>query len=338
MNANTHNETIRAKVSQGRQAWKQFAWLAVALFAPPASAQLVAEQARMDKCPEGYYSGPQAGQNRFVKDPYIWFVSKDFAKRFCMPESMVDETLKGALAIAVRVKDDEEVSCGFFAGRSDICPQRQKLVLEVYVDRKANIPKADPSVEFYIRRDFNSGRIISVDGAKARRRDQGKYDDVVGERAAFNPAHSQTISRKDWTRFLYLGVREGWASGSGDFIESYYRANWAEGIDLIGLSDGGGLGFGGLYDPDAKEAHPKDPDKGNPIRRYAIGVLKGDNAPGATWNSEYKKWRYPQDYLHVVEFPHRLAQLVYEFDQKTGAAFMNDARRSVAPPSPPASR
>lgn len=336
MKANTDTETIQATVPKARHAWLLVAWLAVALFAPPASAQLAAEQARMDKCPEGYYSGPQAGQNRFVKDPYTWFVSKDFAKRFCMPESMVDETLKGALAIAVRVKDDEEVNCGFFAGRSHICPQRQKLVLEVYVDRKANIPKADPSVEFYIRRGFNSGRIISVDGAKSDRRHQGKPVDDVGERGAFNPPTSRSISMKDWTRFLYVGVREDWASNSGEFIESYYRANWVEGIDLIGLSGEGGIGFGGLYNPDAKEPNPKDPDKDNPIRRYAIGILKGENVPGTTGRG--KNWRYPQDYLHVIELPHRLAQLVYEFDQKTGAAFLNDARRSVAPSSSPVSR
>ena len=61
------------------------------------------------------------------------------------------------------------------------------------------------------------------------------------------------------------------------FIESYYRANWADGIDLIGLSESGGIGFGKLYDPDAITPEPNDPDKNNPVKR--ISLYTSQNRP-----------------------------------------------------------
>lgn len=298
-----------------------------------AQAQLASEKARMEQCPAGQYAGPYEGARRFQPDPYVWFVSREFAKRFCMPEQFVDDSLKGALAIAARIKPNDETYCGMFMGRSDVCPARDQLLLDVYVDnRKANIPKADPSVEFYVRRVWTSGHYFSGVGlARADRRRQGEITEAPGERPPFSPYGS--AQRPNWTRFLYVGVRNGWASIEGDFVENYYRENWVDGIDLLTL-DGYNFGYGQSRSPDDKTIDPRDPHQDDPVQRYAIAVILGkDEAPfGNRWeaNAYYKKNRtYPSGYLHTIELPHKLAQLIYGFDQKAGATFLGDIKRSM---------
>lgn len=319
--------------------------LCVALFfqtiGGTAQAQPAAEKARIEQCPEGQYAGPHEGARRFSPDPYVWFVSREFAKRFCMPEQFIDDSLKGALAIAARIKPDDEVNCGMFMGRSDVCPARDQLLLDVYVDnRKANIPKADPSVEFYVRRVWSSGQYFSGVGiGRADRRRKGQITEAPGERPPFSPYTTSAISRKDWTRFFYVGVRDGWATMAWDFIEDHYRANWVDGIDLITLDTH--VGLGRLVSPDVKE-HPNTydsaHDKTNPIQRYAVVILAGKDAP--TGPGQGSKIPYPSGYLHTIELPHKLAQLIYAADQKRGTAFFGDIKRSMEParPSAPATQ
>lgn len=302
-----------------------------------AQAQPAVEKARMAQCPEGQYAGPHEGARRFSPDPYVWFVSREFAKRFCMPDQFIDDSLKGALAIAARIKPDDEVNCGMFMGRSDVCPARDQLLLDVYVDnRKANIPKADPSVEFYVRRVWSSGHYFTgVGSARANRRQKGQITEAPGERPPFSPYTTSAISRTDWTRFFYVGVRIGWASGSGTFVEEYYRANWVDGIDLITFD--ADVGWGLLRNPDVKE-HPKhygrEHDLTNPIQRYAIAILAGKDAP--TGPGQDSKIPYPGGYLHTIELPHKLAQLIYAADQKGATAFFGDIKRSMESPRPSA--
>lgn len=298
-----------------------------------AHAQLAAEQARIDKCPEGQYTGPREGARRFAQDPYSWFVSADFARRFCMPESMIDPALKGALAIAVRIKPSDDVSCGFLAGRSDVCREAPRFLLDIYVDNKtANIPKADKNVEFYAGKQFNSGRLITDERSKARWK--GEVPDLVGERRPFSPYAGKSVSDQDWTRFQYVGVRRGWASINTHFIEDYYRANWVNGIDLITLE--GDFSFGASRDPDAPQPYANDPYKDDPIQRYAIAVIlakneaPSGNAPEA--NAYYKKnIPYPNGYLHTIELPHKLAQSIYAFGAKQYDSFFGDLKRATTP-------
>lgn len=300
-----------------------------------AHAQLAAEQARIDKCPEGQYLGPREGAKRFAQDPYMWFVSADFAKRFCMPESMIDSSLKGALAIAVRIKPADDVACGFLAARSDVCREAPRFLLDIYVDNKtANIPKADKNVEFYAGKQFNSGSLLGVASGRANRRHQGEVVDYLGERRPFSPIVSRTISGKEWTRFQYVGVRRGWASINTHFIEDYYRANWVNGIDLITLE--GDFSFGASKDPDAPQPYANDPYKDDPIQRYAIAVIlakneaPSGNAPEA--NAYYKKnIPYPNGYLHTIELPHKLAQSIYAFGAKQYDSFFGDLKRATTP-------
>ncbi len=70
------------------------------------------QEERTKRCPEGQYGGPHEGARSFYQDPYVWFVSREFANRFCMPDSYIDDSLKGALALAVRLKNEESLLRG----------------------------------------------------------------------------------------------------------------------------------------------------------------------------------------------------------------------------------
>jgi hypothetical protein len=325
-----------------RNAWLLYLLFTAAL-SSPAWAATAEEEARMKQCPEGQYSGPGTGAKRFYQDPYIWFVSREFAKRYCMPESYIDESLKGALALAVRLKPEAFTLCGLFAGRSDQCPTKQELLMDVYVDNtKANIPKADPTVKFFIERPLSSGALLGPEGMRSDLRRKGEMPDVEGERRPFSPMHSKTVNEKNWTRFLYLGVRDGWATGAGGFIETYYRADWVPGVDLITLDISYQMGYQSQRNPDeqiqterrqgrgyADEQH----DRTNPIQKWAIGVIRSRD-----WfavNTEERRIPYPSGYTHVIELPHRVAQIFYAYDWKQGEAFFNNARKALEPASAP---
>jgi len=315
-------------------------WCACAALLAPLRAQAATaeEEARMKQCPEGQYLGPGTGSRRFYQDPYIWFVSREFARRFCMPESYVDDTLKGALALAVRLKPEEFVLCGLFMGRSDQCPLKQRLLMDVYVDNtRANIPKADPSVRFFVERPHSSGWLVGPEGRRDEYRRRGEMPDVEGERRPFSPAHSKTVNEKTWTRFLYLGVRNGWATDSGSFVETYYRADWVPGIDLITLYPYL-MGFQGLRNPDEKVQterrggrgyHDEEHDKTDPIQRWAIGVMRSDEY--FAWKMNNTKPAFPSSYLHVIDVPHRVAQMIYRYDWQQGAQFFESVRRAMQP-------
>jgi hypothetical protein len=84
------------------------------------------------RCPDGEYRGPEPGKASYVKDEFTWFVTREFAKRFCMPESFVDEQLKGAEAIAWRVRPSEEANCTLLDDK-EICQRRMNFELDVYL-------------------------------------------------------------------------------------------------------------------------------------------------------------------------------------------------------------
>jgi len=293
------------------------------------------QEKRIAQCPDGQYSGPGTGARRFLQDPYVWFVSREFAKHFCMPEALIDDSLKGALAVAVRLKPSEEITCGMYMERSDQCPVKTRLLLDIYVDNhKANIPKADPSVEYYAGWIWNSARFTGNDLVRSQQRYEGKITETPGERRPFSPATTRTIDRKDWTMFKYLGVRKGWATGAGEFIEDYYRENWVDGIDLISL-DAYNFGYGDLSNPDLKVQNSgrryKDDeyDAANPIQRWAIGVILGKDYLRNP--SDNKSRGYPSDYLHTIELPHKVAQMIYAYDHKQGDQFFSTIKRAITP-------
>jgi hypothetical protein len=114
---------------------------AIAQFAPPTAQLTDAEvKAKYQNCPDGYYSGPRPGKTYFTKDKWIWAVTPEFAKNFCMPPEFVSLELEGAEAIAYKmVEDEDEERCGM-GGNPAVCGKRTEHRFEVYY-RNGTIPK-----------------------------------------------------------------------------------------------------------------------------------------------------------------------------------------------------
>ena len=301
------------------------------------------EEERTQRCPEGQYGGPHEGAGSFYQDPYVWFVSREFAKRFCMPESYIDDSLKGALALAVRLKPEEFTLCGFVGGPGS-CPPKQKLLIDMYIDnRKVTLPKADPSVQYYSGDVANSGELMGIGRARADRRRKGEITEVEGERRAFHPIlGSMADGQRIKTYFVFMGARNEWATGSGDFFESYFRKNWVSGFDLLTL-DGYLFGYQDLRNPDQQfqterrggrgYAH-EEADKTNPIKHWAIGVVNGPTY-FEKYDLDTKKVPYPVGFDHVIVLPHKVAQIIYQYDWKQGEQFFNSVKNAIQPGSAP---
>jgi hypothetical protein len=300
------------------------------------------EEERTQRCPEGKYGGPRDGARSFYQDPYIWFASREFAQRFCMPDSYIDDSLKGALALAVRLKPEEFTLCGFVGGPGS-CPPKQKLLIDVYIDnRKVTIPKAVPGVKYFSGVVQNSGWLAGTSGAKADRRRKGEVTEVEGEIRPFSP---YTKDRKDWMKFEYLAVRDGIADSDGDFVEAFYREDWVAGIDLITL-DAYNFGYGGHADPKNPKSGPGNEvaypqialDRTNPVRGWAIGFVWGRDLLNvgkyAHMGIQYAI-PYPKSFLHTIELPLGAVQLIYAYDHKQGEIFFNSVKSAMQPGTVP---
>jgi hypothetical protein len=305
---------------------------------PATKSHIQIQEERTQRCPEGKYGGPHEGARSFYQDPYVWFVSREFAQRFCMPESYIDDSLKGALGLAVRLKNEEFTLCGFVGGPGS-CPPKQKLLIDVYIDnRKVTIPKAVPGVKYFSGVVLNSGWLAGTSGAIADRRRKGEITEVEGEIRPFSP---YTKDRKDWMKFEYLAVRDGIADGGNGFVETYYRADWAAGIDLITL-DAYNFGYAFHMDPKNPKWKPGNEvaypqialDRTNPIRSWAIGMGWGFDlekvGKRAHMNSHYAI-PYPSSFLHTIELPLGVVQLFHAYDHKQGEIFFNSVKNAIQP-------
>lgn len=104
--------------------------------APLSEAQV---KARYQHCSDGYYSGPRPGKTRYTRDDYVWAVTPEFAKRYCMPPEFVSSELKGAEAVAFRMVNEGAEQCGF-GGKKEVCSRRQALGLEFYFPKATKLP------------------------------------------------------------------------------------------------------------------------------------------------------------------------------------------------------
>ena len=273
------------------------------------------------RCTDGEYKGPDTGKSRYLKDDFTWFVTRDFAKRFCMPESFVDEQLKGAEALAWRVKPSEEAICSIKDGK-EICSRKNLFELDLYLKSNLALPKADPEVLYYwndLQPISSSGEIISTNrrliDMHARR--EGKYQEPPGGRAPFfTPSGS---GEKNRVLFLYLrAMPQGTLRLQTDLIEKYYRANWANGLDIVSLRASTGLGLGTIDDP----ANPY-----REIRNFVIGVNPQRKQPG---NMQAEDQLTRRDYAHTIEVPDRLGAMISAYDSKRWDELFGPIKRAIS--------
>jgi hypothetical protein len=126
-------------------------------------------KARYQSCELGFYHGAQPGKVRYVKDRYIWAVTPEFAKKFCMPQEFVSHELKGAEAVAFKlVPGGFGENCGF-SGKAEVCAQGVDLRFEIYISRDVKLPVKN-EVDFYYGRmhRYDSYSLIGHSDATAQ--------------------------------------------------------------------------------------------------------------------------------------------------------------------------
>lgn len=86
----------------------------------------------------------------FRKDPHVWVVTPDFAKKAGLPLEWASEELQGVTAAAWRMQPEEE-QCGW-GGNPNACKRDMVCTLDLYFDRQTQVlPWAPnrPVADFY---------------------------------------------------------------------------------------------------------------------------------------------------------------------------------------------
>jgi len=278
------------------------------------------------RCPDGEYRGPEPGKTSYVKDEFTWFVTREFAKRFCMPERFIDEQLKGAEAVAWRVKPSEEVICRLRDGQ-ETCHPRMTFELDLYLKSSLALPKAIDDVRFYwndIHQPVSSGVLIQTNqhliNADARR--EGRWEPPAGSRPPFHaPTGPNEASR---VTLLYLRVMpDATLNVVTSVSEYYYRADWVAGLDLVSLrSPTSGIGLGTIE-------HPRNPHR--EIRKFAIGVIRErDRRVDLAKDDQMTR----RDYAHVIDLPEKLGALIADYDSRRWEQVIGPLRRAMTGQAP----
>jgi hypothetical protein len=94
-----------------------------------------------EKCSSGTYKGPHENATYFTKDPWLWVVTPEFGKRFCMPSQFIDNDLKGAEAIAFRLLNKTDTENCQLKDATTFCYGTKDLRFEIYQKKNALLPK-----------------------------------------------------------------------------------------------------------------------------------------------------------------------------------------------------
>lgn len=277
-------------------------------------------------CRDGQYVGQQSGRAPYFKEVYTWAISREFAKRFCMPEEYIADDLKGAEAIAYRYRPSGAEACDIKDGQPTCGKFSQMHWIEIYVKSDVNIPKYDPEVKFFDNRNsFDSTKMIEAGSREGirekymRNHEARKRGEVLEPPGLRNPYRGFTpASDGKHTQFHYLArltptqVEERPAA----YSVRYYRQNVYDGIDLIMLEGWGGGNFAG---PRYKE----------PPLGFALGVT--------TRLVDTEELKYPDGFHHVIEMPKRVIQVMNAIDLAQGQRFeegMRAASKRLVPIPP----
>ena len=75
---------------------------------------------------------PRKGSDTYLKDPNVWVYTSSFAERFGMPEKWIDDSLKGAEAVAFRIESSNTETCGYFRDEEQ-CRPNIYCIFDVYL-------------------------------------------------------------------------------------------------------------------------------------------------------------------------------------------------------------
>jgi hypothetical protein len=94
----------------------------------------------------------------FVYDPYVWAYTKEFAKRFHMPEKWIDRDIKGMQAVAFRMTTIGTTTCGLGKNEQSCWPPME-CQMDIYFGSSAPLPW----VRENIRQDHFQSGLYSTD-------------------------------------------------------------------------------------------------------------------------------------------------------------------------------
>ena len=263
-------------------------------------------QATYQNCPYGYYTGPRPGKARYTKDNFLWAVTPEFARKFCMSQEFVSSELKGAEAVAFRIVEDaDEEHCGW-GGREDVCARGKELRFEIYLDAGITLPKKnDLNMSVLPRRP---SALLIAKGPKEwdsinRRNAERDRDPKAQSRSRIWPAF-------ETTQFDLNGVRDGkvvWPIVS--LTEYVYNEGLFTGVNYLALQ--GSTGF---------FAYPRMEVQG--VRRFFIVVRKLGDA-------KKSDDRLVSEFAHVIELPEKFSDQVRVADKARGLNIEELGRRAL---------
>lgn len=292
------------------------------LAACPARAQLVPTQqqapkllndievrAKYQNCEGGWYSGPRPGKARYAKDAFLWVVTPDFARRFCMPPEFVSVDLKGAEAVAFRiVKKFDEESCGF-GGKAEVCSVPVALRFEVYIKSDVKLPRKSNSTYFQVT-NTPSGMLISSSKSE------------TDARKKYHREHPQPALQLPFDSIGLEGVKDG--NVVWPIVELYTQTHFGgifEGIDYYAFE--GSTGF--FENPGIKQ---------NNVTRFFITFARPERD-----KTKPRTGQSLSDYAHHIELPEAFTNPIAEADRTRGMkvrSLLKDAFGSSPGASAPA--
>lgn len=263
-------------------------------------------KARYRNCPRGYYSGPQPGKARYTKDHYIWAVTPAFAAKFCMPKEFISTELKGAEAVAYRMRvDDYEESCGF-GGRAEVCTKPRGHWFEIYYP-SGLLPK-EHDVPYYHWPLMPSALLIS----------RTAQERGFGAKTARDKPRQGAIRPFPGDSFTVLAMRPQDHLAIGHVGPRIHYQGVFEGLDYLAIEMAPGF---------THEQHWK----ARASREFAIAMTKSDNKL-----SYYQIRR--EDFAVLISLPARMADAVINNDKSPASNFEALTKEALEPAGPPAAK
>ncbi len=296
-----------------------FAWCTALAFAPnTVQAQTLAEKEKQwQSCEAAHYTGPREGRRNYTLDNYLWVVSPEFAKRYCMPESMVSSELKGAEAIAFRMVDGADMDrCGVDDQGQHHCTRQSMGRFEIYLPQTLKLPASYPDVRFYDSRRNTSEWLFSGNQervSRSQRYIKGQYTPPPGTVPRF--ANMFGHPDRGYVFGLWFMPQGALPWPTGSLFEVGFRQSVVPGMDMVILENTLGTRFG--FELNHYKANMIEP--GELTGRYVIVMHKRDIA---TVNKDDK--RIPKDFEHVIYLPHAFAMQVRDSAMKSGASNFTD--------------
>ncbi|MES2069644.1 MAG: hypothetical protein V4488_04800 [Pseudomonadota bacterium] len=273
--------------------------LAASAQSPAAQAGSANVEQQYKNCANGYYTGPRPGRIRFTKDTWLWVVTPEFAKKFCMPAEFISEELKGAEAIAFKVDEDpnEEV-CGW-ADNAAVCGREKNLRFEIYMKASVNLPKKR-DLPYYNPATLPSKFLIA----------KTDIEHQASQRTAKSNPKTGALGVFESQQVGLQGIKDGkivWPITTL-YSELYFKEVF-EGIDFMAFH-----GQTGRF----KNPRMEKQD----IQRFVISFSQLGDVSSTDKGKTFK------DFAHVIELPKSFSDKIRARDKEPGMSVEDLAKRA----------